>query len=613
LECHTPGESLDILRDLALSHALDGGQEGKKIARLIRRERFSELCEYELDYNAAGHTAATLIHCRQALAFFSKLENLEIGVDKEWVAWRKFEQAEDDCRETNRLLRLWQRGEVSFPPRVETWFFKAQRKIAQVLGPVPKLEELGFRFGKGATTLTRKRGASLREKFRAGFSCSEELFPMAKAILEELPVLADVTATMSRVDEDGEEWLLVPIHIHDGKLDFVPKNAKTYRAVVAEPVLNGLIQLALGDHMTRRLAAFGVDLRDQTRNQRLALMGSVSNDLATLDLSSASDTISKELVFHLLPLEWASLLARARTGHILYKGKRLTLEKFSSMGNGFTFPLESLIFWALTRAVCSADDEVSVYGDDIICPSARYHEVVELLKFSGFTVNEKKSFHNGPFRESCGCDYFRGIDIRPYYQKDWVSPRTLFILHNHYVRAYDDERAKNVLRFIHPSLHLYGPDGYGDGHLLGSYNPGRRLRHYRSGYAGHIFNTFTPKGRKDIRPALPGDCVLPSYSIYQRSADPLLDDPLQLLLSKLQRQRWDVAVCSEATEPKLDTGGRHLPFQPALRALIRGHGSLEGTLPIPDEKLRDGTVVKAVSLPGTEETYKMISIYTLGV
>lgn len=598
LECYDPEESVDILRDLALAHAADGGEEGKRIASLIRRQRFAELCEYELDYSSAGHTAHTLAECRQALAFFSKLEHLDIGVDKEETAWRKFQQAEVDCRETNLVFRLWSRGEFQFSPRVESVLFKAQRKISQVLGPVPELKDLGFRFGKGATTLTRKRGASLREKFRAGFSCSEELFPLAKAILEELPVLAEVTSVMNRIDEDGEEWLSVPVKIHDGKLDFVPKNAKTYRAVVAEPVLNGLIQLALGDHMTRRLAAFGVDLRDQTRNQRLALEGSFTGALATLDLSSASDTISKELVFHLLPLEWATLLARARTGHVLRKGTRLTLEKFSSMGNGFTFPLESLIFWALTRACCTAGDEVSVYGDDIICPSRVYHDVVEVLKVCGFTVNEKKSFHNGPFRESCGRDYYRGIDIRPYYQKDWVSPRTLFILHNHYVRTLQPDRAQDVLRLIHPSLMLWGPDGYGDGHLIGSHDFVRKMRHLRSGWAGYIFRTFTAKGRRDTRPALPGDYVLPSYSVYQRSAEPLVD-PRSILRKKV----FQSSSRCEALE-----SGR------LLRSLTKGHGTLEGTLPIPDEKLEDGSVVKAVSLPGTEEkAYKMISIYTLGV
>ena len=584
-ECYTPAESVDILREFAYSHACKAGKIGLGLKRLLREQRFREICEFEVDYSG-DFTVSELLHVRQALAFFSKLEHLEIGIDKEDVAWNKFLEAESACRETNRILRLWSRGDFQFPPRVEAAIHGAQRKIAMVLGQVPPLEKLGFRFGPGATTLTKKREASLREKFRAGIACSEELLPMAGAILAELPSLVHVAASVEVIDRE-DWWASVPVSIHDGKLDFVPKSAKTKRSVVTEPMLNGLFQLALGDHMTRRLAAFGVDLKDQTRNQRLALEGSFTGALATLDLSSASDTISKELVFHLLPLEWATLLARARTGHVTRKGERLTLEKFSSMGNGFTFPLESLIFWALTSAVCETAhgvDVTSVYGDDIICPTTHYHQVVEVLTAVGFTVNEKKSFHTGPFRESCGRDYYRGIDIRPYYQKDWVSPRSLFVLHNWYVRHGDAEMAESVLRLIHPSLRIYGPDGFGDGHLLGDHDRRRKPHHTRMGYAGYIFDTFTLKGRRDNRPPLPGDCALPSYSVYQRGDTPMFPS------------NWGA----------VDSVGMTL-----FRATwSRGHGRLVNSLPLPSVKVGED-FVKASSLPG-EDGYKKMSIYTLG-
>jgi hypothetical protein len=414
-------------------------------------------------------------------------------------------------------------------------------------------------------------------------SCSEECLPIAKAILEELPLLSEAICSYEKIDEDGDEWFGINLHLHDGRLEFVPKNAKTYRSVIVEPVLNGLYQLALGDHMTRRLAAFGVDLRDQTRNQDLALSGSLTGDLATLDLSAASDSVSTELVFSLLPLDWAIGLARGRTGHVLYRGNRLALEKFSSMGNGFTFPLQSLIFWALARAICDNDETVSVYGDDIILPSARSAEFIRLLTCTGFTVNEEKSYTEGPFRESCGRDFYRGIDVRPYFQKEWVSPRTLFTLHNYYVRRGLCDFAERVLSWIHPALRLYGPDGYGDGHLLGSWNRERKPSHVRKGWAGYTFTTFSLKGRKDIRPQLPGDYVFPSYSIYQRSAVNLVPS---------------------------NAGPQGLPG--GLMAWSKGHGVVEESLPLPDQKIGDGTFVKAASLPGTEDRYKRVAIYTFG-
>ncbi len=591
LEKYRPAESLDILRELAYSHARAAGEPGKRVAELIRAGNFRGLVEFNVKY-PEGLWPHQVYHLRQALAFFSKLEPLEIGIDKEWVAFQKFCESEALCRETNEIHMLRRRQGFRFLPRVESVFYRAQRKIAKVLGPVPELSKLGLRYGPGATTLTKKRFASLREKFIAGIACSEELFPVAKALLEELPHLTSVASVQDRVDEEGEEWALVPIVLHDGKLDFVPKNAKTYRTVVTEPPLNGIFQLAVGDYMTQRLAAFGLDLKDQTRNQRLALEGSLTGALATLDLSSASDTIAIELVYDLLPLEWATFLSYGRSGHVTYKGKRFTLEKFSSMGNGFTFPLESLIFWALTEACCDEGDVVSVYGDDIICPTHHVPLVREVLAAAGFIVNVEKSYTSGPFRESCGRDYYRGIDVRPYFQKEWVSPRSLFVLHNYYVRRGDEERAALVRELIHPELRLLGPDGFGDGCLIDTdYIRKTKRRHERNGFSGHMFDVFAVKGRKDIRPPLPGDYVLPLYSVYQRGETPVLDRAVERKLRRLSG----------------DEGIDMIRFK-ALYA--RGHGRMVGSLALPDETVAEGVVIKASSLPG-EDGYKRVTIYTL--
>jgi hypothetical protein len=404
---------------------------------------------------------------------------------------------------------------------------------------------------------------------------------------------------MEWVDEDGEERAYVPVTLHDGIVNFVPKNAKTFRGVVTEPPLNGLVQMGQGDHISRRLAAFGVDLRDQTRNQSLAREGSLTGALATLDQKSASDTEAKELVFDLLPLEWSTYLAQSRTGHVLLDGKRLTLEKFSSMGNGYTFPLESLIFWAITRACCDDSEVVSVYGDDIICPTHRASSVIEALTCAGFIVNREKSYTSGPFRESCGHDYYMGINVRPFYQKSWLSARTLFVLHNWYVRRGDPERAKFVRQYIHPSLVIYGPDGFGDGHLLaegGTYasysNSVKNAKLWKRGYAGYLFDTFTVKGRRHLAPPLPGDVALPSYSVYKRGDSPVLPKDVQRKLMFF-------------------SGTEDIGMMIFKARYMRGHGGLVGSLPLPDFEAGAGVKTKAVSLPG-DDGYKRVTIYTLG-
>jgi hypothetical protein len=95
------------------------------------------------------------------------------------------------------------------------------------------------------------------------------------------------------------------------------------------------------------------------------------------------------------------------------------------MGNGFTFQLESLIFYAV--ASCCADylslsaSQVSAYGDDVIIPSACYELFSEMMSFYGFRINVKKSHFDSTFRESCGAHFSSGIDVKPIYLKDRVD------------------------------------------------------------------------------------------------------------------------------------------------------------------------------------------------
>jgi hypothetical protein len=361
---------------------------------------------------------------------------------------------------------------------------------------------------------------------------------MVPYILEELPHIVELhsteTWTECSTSRDGEsggvcpeggdhfcvyEWDRVPVELKPAKLSFVPKNAKTLRTICTEPGLNTLVQLGLGTHMARRLAAFGIDIRDQTLNQRRACEGSLTGALATLDLSSASDTIATELVYELLPLDWATLLNRARSRKVLLPtGRVISQEKFSSMGNGFTFPLETLIFWSLAAACCSKDSDATAYGDDLIVPTTVYPLLVEVLTAVGFLVNQTKSYHTGPFRESCGKDYFSGTDVRPIYQKGWVSGQSLFVLHNFYVRRGDLERARMVEDKIHPALKIWGPDGYGDGHLLGEHPKRRPDQYTRRGFAGYFFDTFVTRTTKDQVALEKGEHIVALYSVYRRSA-----------------------------------------------------------------------------------------------
>jgi hypothetical protein len=99
------------------------------------------------------------------------------------------------------------------------------------------------------------------------------------------------------------------------------------------------------------------------------------------------------------------------------------------MGNGATFSLETLIFASILDACCG-HARYSVYGDDLIVPRDNVARVIMALKYVGFIVNTDKSYTDGPFRESCGKDYYRGTDITPFYLRSTAAWDKPYAAHN---------------------------------------------------------------------------------------------------------------------------------------------------------------------------------------
>jgi hypothetical protein len=491
------------------------------IARAVEGSDYKTLCTVELKPSCLS--CEDFFHLSQVLAFFRKRDDIAWeGVDPRGAAWDTFCKAEALCKETNEIFRRYSRGGFYFRPRVESILFIAQRKISTILGDLPSLSTLKLRFGPGATTQVKKKDASARRKLSKAFCCSEDMLSRLSDVLREVP-------SWSQVDPEGNEDCYV--EVEDSRIDFVRKTAKTDRTIAVEPMLNSMVQLAIGDFVADRLRRFGVDLKDQSHNQRLAREGSITGALATLDLSSASDTVSCGLVESLLPFDWWDFLRSFRSSHALspLDGSRIRLEKFSTMGNGFTFALESLIFFALTsaaeevtRGAGEPPGTVSVYGDDIIVPTRAFDLLVECLTACGFTANLKKSFSTGPFRESCGKDYFSGTLVRPVFIKRALDGELLFTLHNFFVREMDYTSASTILGFISEEMAIYGPDGYGDGHLLewDTYSVSRLGRRPYTlpsgrdrGWSGYTFETYTRRPRQAFY-RLNGDYVYPQYSVY---------------------------------------------------------------------------------------------------
>jgi hypothetical protein len=215
----------------------------------------------------------------------------------------------------------------------------------------------------------------------------------------------------------------------------VPKTQSTPRIISIEPTCMQYVQQGLMESIERSLWADNtardlIGYRSQLPNQQLALQGSLSGNLATLDLSEASDRVAYGLakqVFADSPLVWESVDAcRSKTAEVLGHGV-IHLKKFASMGSALTFPVEAMVFMTIimtaiseerstqtrlsTKDIKSLVGQVRVYGDDIIVPVEYVSSVVSLLEAYGLKVNSNKSFWNGKFRESCGKEFYDGHDV----------------------------------------------------------------------------------------------------------------------------------------------------------------------------------------------------------
>lgn len=301
--------------------------------------------------------------------------------------------------------------------------FTAARKIAALLGDFD-LDEFAasIDFSNGASTRLPRKRAAVPHKFSGKPHVTRECaFLAVNLIWFHEPWRKYCQERFGR-ESDPCTWVEV---VEGSKYFTVPKTSTKLRGACKEPELNMLCQKGIGSMIRNRLRRRGVDLNDQTHNQYLAACGSRTGALATIDLASASDSVSLRLL-ELLPADWAHYIRMTRSEAVqLPDGTWHRLAKVSSMGNGFTFELESLIFWALASACVDllelTDKRIGVYGDDIIVHATAAPHLIKVLRECGFETNVDKTFISGPFRESCGKHYHYGVDVTPFFLRTGLA------------------------------------------------------------------------------------------------------------------------------------------------------------------------------------------------
>ena len=384
-----------------------------KAAMLLKAGEWQQLFELRADPHAYDNSEL-FWRDNQAAEFLRKME-LDLGdhhrEELEQAAIRQFYACEAQCAKTNLRLLPYITDPLSedCDPGVLSFIKRVRKEVAFCLGRVPS--RIYPRFSGGSTMSDSGSETTIPDKLTSIPTHTQGFSIFTPYWME--------WSSWGRLFGDGSREF--PTVVRGNEFFTVAKDANKRRGCCKEPSLNVTHQLDVGNRIRGCLRRrFGVDLTSgQQYHQYLAKVASTTGEFATLDQSNASDTLSRGLVRLLLPEEWFTLLDSLRSHSTLVDGRWVHLEKFSSMGNGFTFELETLIFLCLARSACGLRrDWVTCYGDDLIVPSEDAEAVKAVLRFFGFTLNERKSFVSGHFRESCGGDFFDGVPVRAFYMKE---------------------------------------------------------------------------------------------------------------------------------------------------------------------------------------------------
>jgi hypothetical protein len=414
----------------------------------------------------------------------SKFDDGKSSVEKELKTWERFKEAEEMCASTNQRFSF-DRSQLLYRDAVDVYALisSARKNIRRVLGKFDwNLASEGFSFTSGASTRVPRRHGNAAYKYSGIPETTLGNLDLATTAIRMVPLWE------KRLRLQGDSGLCNKVP--GNKIITVPKNYKTNRVIAVEPCMNMYVQKGIASMIRRRLRKVGIDIRSQQLNQDLAMFASKTDGMATIDMSMASDTVSLELVRFLLPPDWLTACEQCRSPlGVLPSGENVLYRKFSSMGNGLTFELETLIFWSLCSAICSAygvsERLIAVYGDDVIVPSSVAQPLIDLLAFCGFRTNDSKTFIDGPFRESCGKHYLSGFDVTPFYVKEDVCSLTdLFLLHNQLYRwclrnQWNTQWNRSLMEDLLAWLRSQAPsawrrprlpDGRGDGAFIGTFD-----------------------------------------------------------------------------------------------------------------------------------------------
>lgn len=484
---------------------------------------------------------------RQICLMFKKVK-LECSVERTEATYDQFVKTEHEltCKEASLSSSL--REEFKSISRLIWSDSNLDRPIFQAIETRIQNYDHMPKHGPGATA--ERISGNRKYDLLRWHTRLEPWFPYDLYGCNRPDMVIDGQDSVEFVDPDAE----LPVRVIS-----VPKTAKGPRIIAIEPVAMQYTQQSLLEILVPALEQHphtrgAVNFTSQSINRAIAISASKEQNLATLDLSEASDRVLCSLVSDMLDglpnLRDAIMACRSTRANVPGRGI-LHLSKFASMGSALCFPVESMVFYTILQlaihrasntrpcfnSIQSIKQVVRVYGDDLVCPVDMVHTVIAYLESFGLKVNAHKSFWNGKFRESCGMDAYDGACVTPTYVRElapngrqdcerivsWTSLCNLLYKRG-YWRAADYTR-KVVESALGRKLRLVSDESAGLGlHSLPS-DWYQRVTTSISGWCNDMqrFVTVAPVSISRPRPSkLDGYGALMKYFL-KRGDDPFLD------------------------------------------------------------------------------------------
>lgn len=370
----------------------------------LEQPEFPDWCKPLWDAFIASRDGRLLQYVRQLLVFCYKAE-FEPSHEQITEAQSLFEETDSSCS-------IWDSAFKSTNPSVTVR--TARQTVSHVIGRI-NWSEIEPDHGPGSVFPTCNPDEKTR--FLTYYPSIQQYYPYDKFLWAMPSFWHDIMVTESKGSIKESSDIVA-------KLVAVPKDSRGPRLICVHPKEAIWIQqgqrLKLEAAITASPLTKGrINFTDQSVNGKLALASSKDGRLATLDLKEASDRISCELIRYLFGDYVYGIISCARANKVkLINGRVMDLKKWAPMGNCLTFPVQSLVFFSVVQAGIRSRygvscNDIYVFGDDILFPSKYYDGVVSALSSIGCVPNVGKTFHRGPFRESCGVDAYNGIDVTP--------------------------------------------------------------------------------------------------------------------------------------------------------------------------------------------------------